>query len=187
MQRTATRIRASPLPDERVPLFTLVPQAVATLAVVGDPLRARMAFLLAFGLDLPLYLVGRLDRRRPDLPSLRALVAGVWAVACGFLIPGLLDPGLRDAALAAAWSSAAIGLVLHVAPGPWSRVGALFAAAGPTHRIPGRHAAVYVARRLAPMSVVASLVCFVFAPAMAGALALVALAALVVWHALETT
>lgn len=186
MQRTATRIRASPLPDERVPLFTLVPQAVATLAVVGDPQRARMAFLLAFGLDLPLYLAGRLDRRRPDLPSVRALVAGLWAVACGFLIPGLLEPDLRVAALAATWSSAVIGVVLHVVPGPWSRVGALFAA-GPTHHVPRRHAAVYVARRLAPVSVAASLVCFVFAPAIAGGLALVGLAALVVWHGLETT
>lgn len=186
MQTTATRIRASTLPDERVPLFTLAPQALATLSVAGDPQRARIAFLLAFGLDLPLYLAGRFDRRHPDLPSVRALVAGLWAVACGFLVPGLLGPDLRDAALAAAWSGAVIGMILHVVPGPWSRVGALFAA-GPTHRIPRRHVAVYAARRLVPVSVGAGLASFTFAPVIAGGLALVTLAALAVWHGLETT
>lgn len=174
----ATKVRTTP-PDVRVPRFTICPQAAATLAMAGDHASARIALVLAVGVDLPLHVAGRVGRWYPDLPSLLPLAAGTWALLCVAVFPQVLGPGLHDAAMAAAWSSLAIAVLLYLLPGPWSRVGAPYRNGVP-RPIPRRRAARHVARRLVGVALLASVVALLPAPWLATAFALVALGALTI-------
>lgn len=166
------------VPDARIPRLTIGPQAAATLAMAGDHAAARVALVLAVAVNVPLHLAGRLDRRYPDLPSMRPLAAMAWAVTCVAVIGPALGAGLHGAALAAAWSSLAIGVLLYLVPGPWSRAGASRRTGDPASIRP-RHAAAHIARRLAGVALLASVVAFVPAPGPSTASAWVALAALI--------
>lgn len=171
----ATKVRTA-LPDARVPRFTVWPQAAATLAMAGDHVSARTALVLAVGLDLPLYVAGRVDRRYPDLPSVRPLTALTWAVLCVAVFSRVLEPGLHDAAVAAAWSSLLIAVLLYLLPGPWSRVGAPYRTGVP-RRVPRRQVARHVAWRLVGLALPTSVVAFVLAPWLSTVAAVVALVA----------
>lgn len=182
----ATTVRATPRPDARIPVFTLAPQVVATMAAgaAAGQGTARLAFVLALAVNVPLWVAGRVEHRNPDLPAIRPAVALGWAVVCATVVPGLVGDRAADAGVAAAWSSVAIGLLLYLVPGPWSRIGALFAHRA-SHRVPVRHAVAYVSRRLVGIALLASAITFVPAPMASTASAAVALGAVVVWHALE--
>lgn len=174
------------VPDARVPRLTIGPQAAATLAMAGNHTAARVALVLAVAVNVPLHLAGRLDRRYPDLPSMRPFAAMGWAVTCVAVIGPALGAGLQGAVLAAAWSSLAIAVLLYLVPGPWSRAGATCRTAGPANIHP-HHAAAHVARRLTGVALLASVIAFVPAPALSTASAWVALAALVTWLWLDRT
>lgn len=182
----ATTVRTTPRPDARIPVFTLAPQVVATMAAgaAAGQGTARLAFVLAVAVNGPLWFAGRFEHRNPDLPAVRPAVAIGWAVVCAIVVPGVLGEQAADAGAAAAWSSLAIGLVLYLVPGPWSRVGALFARRA-SHGVPLRHAVAYVSRRLVGIALLASAITFVPAPMASTASAAVALGAVVAWHALE--
>lgn len=162
--------------DARVPVFTVVPQVVATLAMAGTPATAQLTFLLALGIDLPLAITTRWSRRDPSwvLPG----VALAWAAACRIVVPGALGPQAVGAATAAAWCAMTISFVLFVVPGPWSPRGAVIHLMRSVGVATHREVVAYAAGRLVLLGLAAGSLLLVTIPwlaALVGAVVLLVL------------
>lgn len=162
--------------DARVPVFTVVPQVVATLAMAGTPAAAQLTFLLAVGIDLPLAIATR--RARRDLSWVLPGVALAWAAACRIAVPGVLGPQAVEAATAAAWSAVTIGILLFVVPGPWSPRGAVIDLMRRVGVATRREVVAYAAARLVLLGLAAGSLLLVTLPwlaALVGAVVLLVL------------
>lgn len=129
---TAERHRtAAPPYDVRVPVVVLVPQVAAVLALAGDAVAARTAFVLAVAVNGPLALAGRLPwalERRSGLPVTDLAVAVARPVAALLYAGTLLiaaPQSTSEAVHAAAWSSVVAAALLLVLPGDWTPAGRL--------------------------------------------------------------
>lgn len=108
-------------PDARLPAIAAAPPLASLLVFADQPQRAQTLFLLSCAV-LPLVaLAGRWDARSLGRERWRPLVAVAWGLCC--LVLGAtpaLDPAVG---VAAAATSGAVALLVHVVPGSWTRDG----------------------------------------------------------------
>jgi hypothetical protein len=174
----ASRPQLPTRPDERVPPIVVVPIGLVPILTAGDAAAAQTGFVLASLVALLLVPAGRIDRRRVTTGWARPGVALAWALGCVGLAT-ILPAGLVPGARAAAGSSVAVALLVHVVPGTWTWDGLWLASRSALGLPTARLRLATVLARFQSAAVVAGLLLLPTRPAAGAVLAAAALVALV--------